>query len=27
MDAWYEAFHVNPGDELFLAPEDRARIW
>jgi putative endopeptidase len=27
MDAWYEAFHVNPGDELFLAPGDRARIW
>jgi putative endopeptidase len=27
MDAWYEAFHVIPGDELFLAPESRARIW
>lgn len=27
MDAWYEAFHVNPSDELFLAPENRARIW
>ena len=27
MDAWYEAFHVNPSEELFLAPENRARIW
>jgi putative endopeptidase len=27
MDAWYEAFRVNPGDKLFLASESRARIW
>ena len=27
MDAWYEAFNVNPSDKLFLAPENRARIW
>jgi putative endopeptidase len=27
MDAWYEAFHANPSDKLFLAPENRARIW
>jgi putative endopeptidase len=27
MDAWYEAFHVSPSDKLFLAPENRARIW
>jgi putative endopeptidase len=27
MDAWYDAFNVKPGDKLFLAPEDRARIW
>ena len=27
MDAWYEAFNVNPSDQLFLAPENRARIW
>jgi putative endopeptidase len=27
MDAWYDAFNVKPSDKLFLAPEDRARIW
>ena len=27
MDAWYDAFNVKPGDKLFVAPEDRARIW
>jgi putative endopeptidase len=27
MDAWYEAFGVTPDDELYLAPEDRVRIW
>jgi putative endopeptidase len=27
MDAWYAAFDVKRGDQLFLAPEDRARIW
>jgi putative endopeptidase len=27
MDAWYAAFDVKPGDKLYLAPEDRARIW
>jgi predicted metalloendopeptidase len=26
-DAWYEAFNVKPEDELYLAPEDRVRIW
>ncbi|MDC8830526.1 M13 family metallopeptidase [Alteromonas gilva] len=26
-DAWYEAFNVQPGDELYLAPEERVRIW
>lgn len=26
-DAWYEAFNVQPGDALYLAPEDRVRIW
>ena len=26
-DAWYEAFGVKPGDKLYLAPEDRVRIW
>lgn len=24
---WYKAFDVKPGDELYLAPEDRVRIW
>jgi len=27
VDAWYEAFDVKPGDPLYLAPEDRVRIW
>jgi putative endopeptidase len=27
VDAWYEAFHVQPGDKLFVKPEERVRIW
>jgi putative endopeptidase len=27
VDAWYEAFDVQPGDVLYLAPEDRVQIW
>lgn len=27
MDEWYEAFGVNKDDELYVAPEDRIRIW
>ena len=27
FDAWYEAFDVQPEDALYLAPEDRVRIW
>jgi putative endopeptidase len=27
MDAWYRAFNVKPNDKLFLAPENRVRIW
>ncbi|WP_229802327.1 M13 family metallopeptidase [Pontibacter akesuensis] len=27
MDAWYEAFNVKPGDKLYIAPEDRIRLW
>lgn len=27
IDAWYDAFEVSPEDELYLAPEDRVRIW
>ncbi|WP_286269512.1 M13 family metallopeptidase [Thalassotalea hakodatensis] len=26
-DAWYKAFDVKEGDKLYLAPEDRVRIW
>jgi endothelin-converting enzyme/putative endopeptidase len=27
IDAWYEAFQVRPGEKLYLAPDDRVRIW
>ena len=27
IDAWYDAFKVQPGDKMFVAPEGRARIW
>jgi putative endopeptidase len=27
MDAWYEAFNVQPGDKLYKKPADRIRIW
>jgi len=27
IDAWYRAFGVKPGDALYLAPEDRVKIW
>ena len=27
MDAWYQAFDVKPGDKLYVAPEERVRIW
>jgi len=27
VDAWYQAFNVQPGDKLYIAPEHRARIW
>jgi putative endopeptidase len=27
MDAWYEAFDVQPGDALYLAPAERVTIW
>lgn len=27
MDAWYAAFDVQPGDKMYLKPEDRVRIW
>jgi predicted metalloendopeptidase len=27
MDAWYRAFNVQPGDKLYLPPEQRVHIW
>ncbi|HEY2276150.1 MAG TPA: M13 family metallopeptidase [Steroidobacteraceae bacterium] len=27
IDAWYEAFNVQPGDKLYIKPDDRVRIW
>ncbi|MGE5722101.1 MAG: M13 family metallopeptidase, partial [Sphingomonadales bacterium] len=27
VDAWYDAFAVKPGDRMYRAPGDRARIW
>ncbi|THD81820.1 MAG: peptidase M13 [Phenylobacterium sp.] len=27
IDGWYAAFDVKPGDKLYVAPEDRVRIW
>jgi len=27
IDAWYRAFNVQPGDRLYLPPEQRVRIW
>ncbi len=27
VDAWYQAFDVKPGDKLYVAPEERVRIW
>jgi endothelin-converting enzyme/putative endopeptidase len=27
LDAWYKAFNVQPGQALYLAPEERVRVW
>ncbi|GAB4091334.1 M13 family metallopeptidase [Flaviaesturariibacter terrae] len=27
MDAWYEAFNIQPSDPMYRAPEARTRIW
>jgi putative endopeptidase len=27
LDAWYKAFDVKPGQELYLAPQERVKIW
>ena len=27
VDAWYEAFNVQPSNALYLAPDQRVHIW
>jgi putative endopeptidase len=27
LDAWYQAFHVQPGQTLYLSPAERVRMW
>lgn len=27
LDAWYQAFDVRPGQDLYLSPADRVRVW
>ena len=27
VDAWYQTWNIQPGDKLYIAPEDRVRIW
>ena len=27
LDGWYEAWDVKPDDKMYLAPEDRVRLW
>jgi putative endopeptidase len=27
VEAWYKAFNVQPGDKLYIKPEDRVSIW
>ena len=27
VDAWYEAFNIQPSDPLYIPPEERVRIW
>ena len=27
LDAWYDAFGVKEGDKLYLAPDQRVRVW
>ena len=27
LDAWYPAFNVKPGEKLYLAPQDRVKVW
>ena len=27
VDAWYKAFNVQPGDKMYLPPEERVHVW
>lgn len=27
IDAWYKAFDIKPGDKLYLAPDQRVKVW
>ena len=27
LDPWYSAYNVQPGQKLYLAPQQRVRIW
>jgi putative endopeptidase len=27
IDAFYEAFNIKEGDKMYIAPENRVRIW
>ena len=27
VDAWYDAFGVQPSDKYYLAPDQRVRLW
>jgi len=27
LDAWYDAFQIKPGDPLYLAPDQRVKVW
>jgi endothelin-converting enzyme/putative endopeptidase len=27
LDAWYKAFDVQPGQALYLPPDERVRVW
>jgi len=27
LDTWYQVFDVKPGEKLYLAPEERVRVW
>ena len=27
IDAWYDAYNITPGDKMYIAPENRVKIW